>query len=280
MTAEPVHELLDRWRSDLASWAIPEEITSRVSESPWVLPTQVFARRAERHVRQPFGPSFERGWEALQPSGEVLDVGAGAGAACLPLAPRATRITAVDIDGELLRLLAASGVTLGADVHAVAGSWPHVAEEVQVADVVTCHHVLYNVAEAEPFVAALTKHARRRVVIEVTSRHPLSALNPLWRRFHGLRRPECPTAHDLLAILAGLGLAPRAETWTRPATAEYASFAEMVDVTRRRLWLSAEQAGELAAALCELGADPSRPADFGSSGREVVTIWWAGQATG
>ena len=41
-------ELADRWRADLAAWAIPEHITAAVSESPWVLPPQVFARRADR----------------------------------------------------------------------------------------------------------------------------------------------------------------------------------------------------------------------------------------
>ncbi len=256
MTPKPVEELLARWRSDLESWAIPEEISSRVSESPWVLPTQVFARRAESQMRQPFGISYERAFEALLPPGEVLDVGAGAGAACLPLAPRATRITAVDISEELLGILAA----------AAAGLAP-------------CHHVLYNVADLGPFIAALTWRARRRVVVETTRRHPLATLNPLWERFHGLRRPQGPTADDLLAILTCLGLDPSATAWTRPASAEYGSFAEMVDVTRRRLCLPAERADEVAAALRELGADPDQPADFGSSGRELVTIWWRGAAS-
>ena len=31
-------ELLGRWRDDLGAWAIPEDITSSVTESPWVLP--------------------------------------------------------------------------------------------------------------------------------------------------------------------------------------------------------------------------------------------------
>jgi len=64
---------------------------------------------------------------------------------------------------------------------------------------VTCHHVLYNVAELGPFVTALTSHARRLVVVELTARHPLTALNPLWERFHGLVRPNVPTACDALA---------------------------------------------------------------------------------
>ena len=68
-------ELLDGWRRDLAGWAIPEEITAAVTESPWVLPRQVFARRADRVRAAPAGPSFERAWAALDPPGSVLDVG-------------------------------------------------------------------------------------------------------------------------------------------------------------------------------------------------------------
>src|SRR5262249_58555239 len=89
-TVAPLTELLDRWREDLAAWAIPEHITAGVAESPWVLPRQVFARRADRLRRDPRGPPFERACEALHPPGSVLDVGSGAGAACLPLAPRPT----------------------------------------------------------------------------------------------------------------------------------------------------------------------------------------------
>jgi SAM-dependent methyltransferase len=276
VTRHPPEVLLGRWRGDLAAWAIPDEIRSQVSETPWVLPRQMFARRAERQLRQPFGCSFERAREALQPSGEVVDVGAGAGAACLPLAQLATGITAVDSDDEVLSILAATAARIGTRVRTVTATWPEAAGQVGTADVVTCHHVLYNVADLEPFVAALTRRARRRVVVEMTARHPLISLNPLWERFHGLRRPEGPTADDALAILAALGLDVAAEAWTRPATAEYASFADMVEVTRRRLCLPPGRAGELAEALRESGTHPDQPLDLGSSGRQLVTIWWPG----
>jgi SAM-dependent methyltransferase len=276
--AEPLGALLDRWRSDLAGWAIPGHISSQVSESPWVLPRQMFARRAERQVRQPFGCSFECERAALEPRGEVLDVGAGAGAACLPLAPLATAITAVDLDHEMLSLLAASAGRLGAEVTTVAGRWPDVAGQVGAADVVTCHHVVYNVPDIEPFVLALTQRARRRVVVELTARHPLVSLNPLWERFHGLHRPEGPAAADLLAILRRLGLSVAAREWTRPAMAEYATFAELAEVTRRRLCLPPGRSGEVEAALRESGAGRGEPLDLGSSGRDLVTIWWPGTA--
>ena len=51
-----------------------------------------------------------------------------------------------------------------------------------------------------------------------------------------------------------------------------------MDVTRRRLCLPPGRAAEVAEALVESGVDPEHPVDLGSSGREVVTIWWDGTA--
>ncbi len=271
-------ELLDKWRADLAAWAIPEHITGAVTDSPWVLPRQVFARRADRLMREPAGPSNERAKEALGPAGTVLDIGSGAGAACLPLAPHATTVTAVDTDQDMLTLLAERAAAAGLDQRAVCGGWPDVAAQVGPADVVTCHHVVYNVPEIWDFLAPLTSHARRRVVLELTTAHPLTSLNPLWLRFHGLRRPDGPTAEDLLAILAAAGVRAGHTEWSRPAEADYTGFAELIDVTRRRLCLPADRASEVEAALLDVGSQRERPGDLGSSGRDVVTIWWEGTA--
>jgi len=270
--------LLDAWRGDLAAWAIPEHISAAVTESPWVLPRQVFARRADRLAGTPSGASYDLAWAALDPPGSVLDVGAGAGAASLPLLARATALTAVDGDAAMLALLAERATAQGVSVRCVHGSWPDAAPQVPAADVVTCHHVLYNVPSLAPFVTALTAHARRLVVIEITASHPLVTLNELWLRFHGLRRPDGPTATDVLRILVAMGLRPGYRRWRRPGGVDYASFEELTDVTRRRLCLPPERAGQVAGALVEAGVEPGRPVDLGSSGREVVTIWWAGGA--
>jgi SAM-dependent methyltransferase len=269
-----LEERLERWRTDLAAWAIPEHITAAVAESPWVLPRQVFARRADRASATPSGPSYQRAWAALDPPGSVLDVGSGAGAASLPLLPRATSLTAVDTDGGMLARLSERSAAAGVTARAVLGRWPDAAAEAGPADVVTCHHVIYNVPEIRPFVTALTGNARRQVVAEMTAQHPLVSLNELWLRFHGLRRPVAPTAGDLIQILEAMGLRPAHETWRRPGGRDYASFDEMVDVTRRRLCLPPERAAEVAAALAESGIDPEDPEDLGSSGRDVVTLWW------
>jgi hypothetical protein len=134
---------------------------------------------------------------------------------------------------------------------------------------------LYNVADLGPFVAALNAHARRRVIAEITQRHPLTALNPLWRRFHGLTRPDGPTADDAVAALRDLGLAPEVIRWSRSPQAEYGSFAELVDVTRRRLCLPPEAGTEVGQAMLDLGVTPHHPSDLGSSGRDLATLSWA-----
>jgi SAM-dependent methyltransferase len=247
-----------------------------------VLPRQVFAHRADRLAAAPAGISFQVEWAALDPPGSVLDVGSGAGAASLPLLPRCTALTAVDADLEMLeslgqRAAAFSGGPPGSSEpppNLVQGRWPEAAAAAGTADLVACHHVVYNAPDIEPFLAALTAAANRLVVVELTAAHPLVSLNPLWLRFHGLVRPEGPTADDLLAILAAMGLQIEHEHWRRPAGRDYQSTGELVDVTRRRLCLPPERAGEVAEALADLGIDLDNPPDLGSSGRELVTIWW------
>lgn len=270
--------LVDRWRTDLAAWAIPEHITAAVTDSPWVLPRAVFARRADRLSAAPTGPSFERAFAALEPPGSVLDIGSGAGAASLPLLPRCTTLTAVDSELDMLDLLAQRAAGSGVPLRLIAGRWPDVAAEAGVSDVVTCHHVTYNAPEIEPFLAALTAAARRIVVVEMTAAHPLAMLNLLWLRFHGLVRPDGPTADDLLAILAALGVSADSQRWQRPGGRDYESFAELVDVTRRRLCLPPDRAGEVAEALAGLGVERDQPTELASSGRDVVTMWWPGRA--
>lgn len=276
--AANVTDLLERWRADLESWAIPPAILDAAPESPWVLPRQLFTRRAELRLEAPSGPSFERAWEALATPGSVLDVGAGAGAACLPLAGRATSLTAVDTDERLLSVLASSATRLGKDVTRVYGRWPDVADNVEPADIVTCHHVLYNVADLGPFVAQLTCHARRRVVVEMTARHPLTWLNPLWERFHGLARPTVPSADDAVAILKGLGLEPVHQVWTPTGEPEYQSFEDLVAVSTRRLCLDLSRAEEVAAALKEAGGEHDRLGELRTPALDLFTIWWAGTA--
>lgn len=208
----------------------------------------------------------------------MIDVGAGGGVASLPLAPTMARLTAVDTHPGMLDDLARRAALLPVELHLVTGAWPDVADQVPVADLVLCHHVLYNVADLAPFVEQLTAHARRLVVVEITVRHPLAALNPYWEEFHHLVRPNDPCAEQAILTLESLGLTVRVDRWTTPPEAEYATFPTLVDVTRRRLCLPPERAGDVADALRRNGIDETQPPDIGSSGRDRVTLSWPGTA--
>lgn len=266
---------LEDWSTQLASWAIPENILAAAPESPWVLPHGVFTRRADRHVRSPGGASYVELRKALGDQGTVLDIGAAAGAGSLPAAEVIDHVTAVDVSEPLLSEFAERAKVLGVACRTVEGRWPDVAEQVDVVDVVVCAHVLYNVSELTPFVAALNEHARRRVIVELAEVHPLTTLNALWTRFHGITRPEGPTADDAVAALRELGVEPEVARWSKAVVPEYKRFGELVDVTRRRLCLPLEAGDEVAEALREMDVDAGTPPDLGSSGRDVVTVSWS-----
>lgn len=268
---------LQRWRERLAAWELPASLRGS-SPVGWLGRRVPPSEDVEAPPTVPAGSrSYARAWEVLP--GAVLDVGAGTGGASLPLAPRVTRLTAVDPDQEQLAILVERAQRLRIRIEVVAGLWPQVADAAAPADVVVCHHVLYGVPDLEPFVTGLTGHARRRVVVEIPERHPHWSLNPLWLRFHGLQRPDGPTAHDAAAALRALGLDPQVEEWADEAGwGEHRDFGELVGRVRQRLRLPEERSGEVATALWELGVDPDRPMLPGMVGRRLVTIWWEGQA--
>ena len=156
----------------------------------------------------------------------------------------------------------------------IVGSWPAAAGSVAPANVVVCHHVLYNVPDLRPFVEALDEHARQRVVIEITAQHPVARLNPLWERFHGLVRPTRPTWEDALRTIRSFHRGVHAERERVAADVPAGSWDELVGSTCRRLCLPPERQADVAAALIESGASSEDPATWSAQNREVVTLWW------
>jgi SAM-dependent methyltransferase len=270
---------LDRWREQLEGWAIPAEILAAAPESPWGFPVGMFRSRARRAGSRPVTPSNLEAARHLPPGGSVLDVGAGGGAASLPLATEAGRLVAVDESPEMVASFLAAAEAAGVPAEGVEGRWPEVAGRVGPADVVVCHHVLYNVADLAPFAAALTGHARRRVVAELTDRHPLAGLAPLWRRFHDLERPDGPGAGDAVAALAELGLAVDRRDWENQDRFGFDDFDELVAFTRRRLCLPAGRDPEVAEALLEQGTHQVDGVWVSGQPRRVTTLSWPGSAS-
>ena len=77
----------EKWRADLASWAIPEEIRVQAPQDPWIHPVAQFI--APDVI--PDSPAHQVARAALPEGGSVLDVGCGGGRAALALVPPASR---------------------------------------------------------------------------------------------------------------------------------------------------------------------------------------------
>lgn len=270
-----------RWEAALAEWAWPDEIRAAASADPWSLgPEELDGQR--RPTTDHRSPADVAASQALPRRGTVLDVGCGTGASSAPLRPTAAHVTGVDTDARmlevfatrtsarpsLLRRLAGGAPT----VRTVQGRWPDVADEVDAADVVVAHNVLYNVtSDVDAFVRALTDHARRTVVVALTARHPLHWVNPYGEALHGIRRPSEPTA-DLAAdvVRECIGTPPTFLTWSDrvepPADDE-----AFLRVVARRSCARPDQLDELRTILRRVPAPTTR---------QMSALVWPGSAPG
>ena len=258
-------EASGRWAALLAEWAIPESVLAAAPESPWGFPPQLFALSADRALaNREFTPSRRRAVEAVPPGGPVLDVGAGGGAASLPLAPPAGSILAVDESRAMLDVFAEVAERRGVRHEEIVGRWPDVGPETPQAAVAVCHHVVYNVGDLARFLTALDGHAERRVVLELTDRHPQSDLSPLWEAVHHIDRPTGPTAADAVEVAVALGYDVHVERFEGPTLWHEWPREERVAFARRRLCLGPDHDAEIGDYL-DKSADERR---------SLVTLWW------
>ncbi len=229
-----------RWAELQSGRGIPPEIRALVDWNPWHHEPSWFRPPPVA----PDTPSRAAALALLAPSGVVLDVGCGGGAAAFALAERATELVGVDRQRDMLDAFAATARERCVRARTVLGAWPDVAAAAGCADVVVANHVLHNVVDLPPFLRALTAAARRGVVVEMLDQHPMAWLDPLWERFHGLRRPPPATAADAAAVLREMGLAPDVTSWERIDPPR-----QDPEWVTRRLCLPPERVSEVAAAL-------------------------------
>ena len=142
-----------RWAGLLSGWGLPQAIIERAPESPWGHEPRRFAVD-ETLDRDTMSARWAR--EVLPPvGGTVLDVGCGGGRSSLTLVPPASELIGVDRSGAMLDEFVAAASAIGVARRTVHGAWPDVADQTPVADVVVCHHVLYDVPDVVPFASAM-----------------------------------------------------------------------------------------------------------------------------
>ena len=207
--------------------------------------------------------STHRAAEMLGGGGAVLDVGCGGGAAAFALVPPATELIGTDRQSNMTNLFARTARHRGVSASIFTGLWPDISERVPSADVVVSHDVLYNASNICEFASALDRHARHRVVIEITHHHPQTARKPLWRHFWNLDRPNVPTAAIAAAALREEGLDVHVEESTGTARDDQRSKTVDAAFWCRMLCLPPEREQEVGEQL--------RDIEFPT---ERVTIWW------
>lgn len=246
----------DRWRELQEARTVPPEILAAAPRSPWKHdPARFGAPEQPRDT-----PSRSAALSLLGDSrGSVLDVGCGGGRASLAVADAAGLLIGVDHDPRMLDRFTADCAAREIEHRTVLGEWPEVAAEAGAAEVVVCHHVGYNTIDFPPFLLALDAAARRGVVMELTARHPMAWLDPLWARFHDVHRGEPATADDAVAVLLDLGIEPVVSRWERGER-----LPEDPVWVARRLCLPESRVDEVAEAL----------ADIPMRSTEVVTLSW------
>lgn len=172
-------------------------------------------RRAQA---DPF-PEFLNPW--LSPRRTLIDVGAGTGRLAAELAPRLDWVTAVEpSQGMRDQIPEAPNLTV------IGSTWEDA--EPALADLVTCVHVLYGVAEPVPFIEKLERHARERVFVVLRDSprsHPAA-------RLAGADSAREPWLRDCFLLLRQQGVAPEVSLLRYPASYSYRSLEAAVEDCR------------------------------------------------
>ena len=235
-----------RWSSQLAGWEIPAEIVAQAPSSPWTFDPKMFLP----DLGGGYSPSHLALLDLVAGIERplVMDVGAGAGNAVLPVGDRIDQLLAVDQSAEMLETLAGvAGGFPNLRLDTRLGNFMEIASELPVADVVTCHHMVYNVADMPALLQLLIDHARVGVVLELTLHHPHYSLGLLWERFWGLQRPAGPSAADVIEALYAMGQRPTVSIYEGPRRTVDPEV--KVGSFLQRLCLGAERSGEVVEAI-------------------------------
>jgi SAM-dependent methyltransferase len=162
----------------------------------------------------------------LSPARTLIDVGAGVGRHAVPLAGRLGHVHAVEpsagMRGRIPRL---------PNLSVVPAAWLE-AGPLQ-ADLVICVHMLYPIADPEPFIARLDASARERAFIvmrDLPSVHPAEVM---------LGNPREPLLRHCYLLLRQMGIAPDATMFSYSDAFRFASFDDALADCRWRagaLW--------------------------------------------
>jgi SAM-dependent methyltransferase len=163
----------------------------------------------------------------LGPRKTLIDVGAGVGRHVRKLVERLDWVTAVEPSEGMRKLIPdAPNLTV------IASSWEDAVP--QRADLVICCHVLYGVAEVEPFLRKLDASAAERVFVYLRDRQTNRPVDALWSEL-AQGRARMPQFGDLYNVLRQAGIAPDVTMLKFPTAIRYQSLDEALTESREAL---------------------------------------------
>ncbi len=206
----------------------------------------------------------------------MLDVGGGAGKFALPLALQCRQVTVVEPSSAMVEGLQDSAKMAGINnLSVVQESWEDAV--VEPADIVLCAHVVYGVANIEPFIRKLECHARERVLILAHAASPLAQVAPFWQLVHGEERADLPTLPELLPLLWEMDIFPDVRMLPKTSPESIKNREVAIKLLRHLLYVEAgtELDRRLTSAAHELLAEtPAGLVPYGAKPRQQGLISW------
>jgi SAM-dependent methyltransferase len=278
---EPI-DFIERWRRTVEERRRQTDAAyarlGRTTADYWACRARGFAAFSREARPDPF---LEKVLAHVDGRSTVLDVGAGAGRHSVPLARVVRRVFAVEPSPAMASHLRKWAQEEGlANIEVIEGNWPEV--EVPTCDVAICSHVLYPVAEIEPFLCKLHDSARRYCFLWLHDEQMVLESVGLWERFHGEPRARQPTFRDALPVLWQMGLRPNLEMSAVPESWSWGSMDEAAQHFREHLAIPEDEATEarlrqeLTAALVKREGRLYLPKNVYRSG----IVWWGKENAG
>jgi SAM-dependent methyltransferase len=272
---EPI-DFIERWRGIVEE---RKRQTDAAYERLGCTTADYWARRAGRFAafsREDHpDPFLDKVLAHVDGQSTVLDVGAGTGRHTVPMARVVRQVVAVEPSPAMASRLREWAQEEGlANVELIEGSWPDA--DAPVCDLAVCSHVLYPIAEIEPFLRRLDGSASRWCFLWLHDEQIALESLGLWERFHGEPRAPQPTFRDVLPVLWQMGLRPNLEMSAIPAGWSWESMDEAAEEGRVHLAIPEDEATEtrlrqmLAATLVEREGRLFEPRDVYRS----AIVWW------
>jgi 2-polyprenyl-3-methyl-5-hydroxy-6-metoxy-1,4-benzoquinol methylase len=191
----------------------------RLADPDWSAPVDPYAGRVD---------SFRSGQRTDQNvvdflaaangrAAHVLEVGAGAGRLCLPLAGAVVEVTALEPSQTMAAALEADAASAGVDnVKVVSSRWQDYAPDAR-ADGVYAAHLVYALPNIEEFVRHFQRLAQAWCGIILFADPPQTHLADFWPAVYGEARFPNPCLPQLLDVLWSLDVYPDVKMLQVPA---------------------------------------------------------------